>query len=68
MLLLIPIIPILAGVAMLGGLTTMIWYFNQTKEKRENADRLALNWFGKRFKYLAEHQQLKIKEEIKRES
>lgn len=65
MLLIIPIIPILAIVAIFGGGATLIWYYNQPKSKQDRANQLALKWFGKRFNELAEYQQLKIKNELK---
>lgn len=64
MLLIIPIIPILAIVAIFGGGSTLIWYYNQPISKQDRANQLALRWFGKRFDELAEYQQLKIRNEL----
>lgn len=65
MLLFIPIIPILAIGAILGGIATLAWYSSLSEAEQKKADKLALQWFGKRFNELAEYQQLKIKNELK---
>lgn len=56
-----PFIPILAIAAIAGGVATLSWYSNLSRERRKHADNLALKWFGKRFQQLAEHQQEQIR-------
>ena len=63
-----PIIPVIAGLAIIGGTGALVWYSNQSKSQRDNANRLALQWFGKRFKELAEHQQKKVIKQIGKRS
>ncbi|OED34625.1 hypothetical protein AB832_07060 [Flavobacteriaceae bacterium (ex Bugula neritina AB1)] len=58
----IPIIPILAVSAIIGGLFTLDWYYTKSKAEREEADRLAMRWFGNRFQDLAEYQRYKIQQ------
>ena len=57
----IPIIPILALGAIAGGAYTLKWYHAKSQKEREQADRLALKWFGNRFRELAENQQIQIR-------
>ena len=64
MLLFIPFIPIIAVIAIAGGSATLIWYYNQSKEKRKKADQIAMNWFGKQFQQLAVREQAKIQNHI----
>ena len=59
-----PIIPVLALIGIIGGISALVWYSNQSIEEQEKADGLALQWFGRRFKQLAEYQQDQIREEI----
>lgn len=59
-----PIIPLLAIGAIIGGALGLDWYYSKTKAEREEADRLALRWFGKRFQELAEFQQYRVKNYI----
>lgn len=61
-----PIIPILAFAAIAGGLATLAWYADLSREEQKRADGLALKWFGKQFKQLAEHQQKQIQDRINR--
>jgi hypothetical protein len=63
-ILFIPFIPLLALLAIGGGIATLIWYSNLTPKQQEEADRLALNAFGKKFKELSEEQQKKIKKNL----
>jgi len=63
-ILFIPFIPLLAFLAIGGGIATLIWYNNLTPKQQEDADRLALNAFGKKFKELSEEQQKKIKNKL----
>jgi hypothetical protein len=37
----VPLIPILAGIAMISGASTLIWYKRLSKEEREKADKIA---------------------------
>jgi hypothetical protein len=37
----VPLIPILAGIAMVTGAGTLIWYKRLSKEERERADKMA---------------------------
>ncbi len=60
----IPIIPIVAVIAIIGGVSTLVWYASLSVKQQEQADNLALKWFGKKFKELAKAQQKKIKDEI----
>jgi len=59
-----PIIPVLAALGIIGGISALAWYANQTREEREKADRLATQWFGRRFKQLAEYQQEQIRKKL----
>ncbi len=59
-----PIIPILALAGIIGGVSTLAWYASQSREDQEKADRLALQWFGRRFKQLSEYQQQQIRKRI----
>lgn len=63
-ILFIPFIPLLALLAIGGGIATLIWYGNLSPKQQEEADRLALNAFGKKFKELSEEQQKKIKKNL----
>ena len=63
-ILFIPFIPLLALLAIGGGIATLIWYGNLTPKQQEEADRLALNAFGKKFKELSEEQQKNIKKNL----
>ncbi len=63
-ILFIPFIPLLALLAIGGGIATLIWYSNLTPKQQEEADRLALNAFGKKFKELSEEQQKNIKKNL----
>lgn len=63
-ILFIPFIPLLALLAIGGGIATLIWYSNLTPKQQEEADRLAFNAFGKKFKELTEEQQKKIRQNL----
>jgi hypothetical protein len=39
-----PIVPILAGFASLFGLTTLVWYYDLSREERARADRLTAEY------------------------
>lgn len=41
MRLILPIIPILAGLFITGGIGTLIWYYNQPKVTQDRANKLA---------------------------
>lgn len=56
-----PIIQVLALIGIAGGISALAWYANQSRETQMKADRLALQWFGKKFKQLSEYQQDKIR-------
>lgn len=60
----IPLIPILAVSAIIGGLFTLDWYYSKTNAEREEANRLAIQWFGNRFQDLVESQQYKIQQHM----
>lgn len=60
-----PIIPILAIVAIFGGVATLKWYSDLTQNDKNRANALALKWFGKQFHQLAQNQQRKIEEAMK---
>lgn len=64
MRLILPIIPIPAGLFIAGGIGTLIWYYNQPKVTQDRANKLALDWFGKKFEELAESEQKRIQEEL----
>lgn len=59
-----PIIPVLALLGIIGGVSTLAWYSNQSRENQEKADRMALQWFGRRFRQLTENQQEQIRRRI----
>lgn len=59
-----PIIPVLALLGIVGGVSTLAWYSNQSREDQKKADRLALQWFGRKFQQLTAQQQEKIRERI----
>ena len=59
-----PIIPVLALLGIAGGVTTLAWYSNQSRENQSKADRIALQWFGKKFKQLSESQQDQIRKKV----
>ena len=59
-----PIIPVLALIGIAGGVSTLAWYTNQSREAQMKADRLALQWFGKKFKQLSEYQQDQIRKQV----
>ncbi len=59
-----PIIPVLALLGIVGGISALAWYSNQSKEDQEKADKIALQWFGRKFKQLTEHQQEQIRKRI----
>lgn len=60
-----PLIPILSIVAIVGGIFTLSWYSNLSREEQRRADELAMKWFGKQFRQLADNQQKKIKQHMK---
>jgi hypothetical protein len=60
-----PLIPILAILAIVGGVTALAWYSGLSREEQKKADTLAMKWFGKQFQQLAEHQQKKIRDQMK---
>jgi len=59
-----PIIPILAVIAIVGGVATLSWYSDLSREEQKRADTLAMKWFGKQFKQLAENQQKQIQNKL----
>ena len=59
-----PIIPVIALLGIIGGVSTLAWYSNQTRVNQEKADRMALQWFGRRFRQLTENQQEQIRRRI----
>jgi hypothetical protein len=59
-----PLIPLLAIAAIVGGVATLTWYSNLSKDEQKHADTLAMQWFGKRFQQLAEHQKKQIKDSM----
>ena len=63
-----PIIPLLASLGIIGGIVALDWYYSQTKEKRQKADKLALQWFQRRFTELSEAQQYRIQRSIDEEA
>jgi hypothetical protein len=60
-----PLIPILAALGIIGGISTLVWYSNLSAQQQEEADRKAIAWFGQRFKDLSEGQQARIRDSIK---
>jgi hypothetical protein len=60
----IPIIPILAIAAIIGGISVLSWYGGLTKKEQKRADTLAMKWFGKQFQQLAKNQQKRIKDHM----
>lgn len=67
----LPLIPILAILAIAGGTATLIWYSDLSKAEKEAADRrmneLAISWFRKKFIELANSQQKQIIQQVKKE-
>lgn len=61
---LFPIIPVLALTGIVGGVSTLVWYSDQSRENQMKADRMALRWFGRRFKQLSQCQQDEIRKRI----
>lgn len=59
-----PLIPILAIAGIVGGITALAWYTNLSSQEQAKADRLAMQWFGRRFKELAKHQQNEIRDQL----
>jgi hypothetical protein len=59
-----PIIPILAIAAIIGGFAALSWYSGLTREQQRRADALAMKWFGKQFRQLAQNQQRRIKDHM----
>lgn len=59
-----PIIPFLALLGIVGGVSAMAWYSNLSKEEQIDADRKALAWFGRRFNDLSEAQKAKIRDSL----
>lgn len=59
-----PIIPVLALLGIAGGIAALGWYVNLSQPEQEKADRLALKWFGRRFRDLAEYQQERIRQHL----
>lgn len=59
-----PIIPVLALLGIIGGVSTLAWYSNQSRDNQEKADRMALQWFGRRFRQLTDYQQEQIRRRI----
>lgn len=59
-----PIIPALALLGIVGGITASIWYVDLSKEEQQRADRLALQWFGQRFHNLVQRQQDDIRKHL----
>ena len=59
-----PLIPLLAIAAIIGGIATLSWYSNLSRAEQIQADRMAMQWFGKRFQQLAEYQQKQIKDRM----
>ena len=59
-----PLIPILAGAAIIGGAATLTWYANQSRERRARADRMAMRMFGRAFEELADYEQYKIQQAL----
>lgn len=60
----IPFIPLLAFLAIGGGVITLIWYSSLSTDEKEEANERALKQFGKRFNELADEQQKKIKDDM----
>jgi Tfp pilus assembly protein PilE len=60
----LPIIPILAIAAIIGGVATLSWYSSLSRAEQNQANSMAMRWFGKRFEELAEHQQKQIRDNM----
>lgn len=60
----LPLIPILAIAAIVGGVATLSWYSQLSSEEQRRANTLAMKWFGRRFQDLAEHQQKQIRDKM----
>ena len=60
----IPFIPLLAILGIAGGIATLVWYDELSPAQREEADRLALRWFGKRFNLLNQEEQEAVRKNI----
>jgi hypothetical protein len=56
----LPLIPVLAGLALLGGGATLIWYENLTWEEKKKANRLTSEYaqtlFDKAVEELSQHE------------
>jgi len=59
-----PLIPLLAIAAIIGGVATLSWYSNLSRDEQKRADTLAMKWFGKQFQQLAENQQKQIRDRL----
>ncbi|MEL7006512.1 MAG: hypothetical protein AAFN93_27885 [Bacteroidota bacterium] len=57
-----PIIPILAIGGIIGGLFTLDWYYSKSKVERAEADRIAMEWFGRTFQELSRSRQHQIRD------
>ena len=58
------LIPFIAGLLIAGGVAAIVWYSRLSEEKQREADRLAMSWFGTKFRELAEYQQNKIRQQL----
>lgn len=66
-----PIIPLLALLAIGGGVATLAWYSGLSREQQIAADKrmnqLALQWFSKRLNQLNEQQRAKVERQVEKE-
>lgn len=66
-----PIIPLLAIAAIVGGVATLSWYSQLTKEQQYAANKrmnqLALHWFNRRFNELGERQRAQVENQVRNE-
>jgi hypothetical protein len=60
----LPIIPILCGLGIIGGIAALVWYNQLSQERQDRANQLALSWFKRRFSELAAHQQEQIRKQM----
>jgi hypothetical protein len=59
-----PLIPILALLGIVGGIATLSWYSTLSAQEKDRANRVAMNWFGKRFQELSEYQQEQVRKKL----
>lgn len=66
-----PIIPVLAILAIIGGVSTLSWYSSLSREQQIAADRrmnqIALQWFRRKYSELSESQKAQVSKQVEQE-